>query len=220
MGTGIVLMTGCSKDDETAPVITLTGASSLEISLNSPDWTDLGATAEDDEDGPTTVTSDASSTNPNTDLVGTYTITYTSTDAAGNVATAVRTIRVKNDAEDFAGTYDVYDTIPGISAFIYTQEITVDNTVNNKVHFSRFADYANNSNIYANKNGSGDLEIPLQTAVDIGSGSGSCDVATHKFSSTGFTGTTTGFILQYIDEISSPSTCIGTTTGTATYTLQ
>lgn len=215
--TGI-LLTGCSKDDTTAPVITITGSSSIELSLNSGAWTDLGATAEDDEDGAVNVTSDASSTNPNTNLVGTYTITYTAQDAAGNVEFSTRTIRVKNDAEDFAGDYLVRDTVPGF-IFNYNQTIRVDSTVNNRVRFSRFGDYANNTAIYATKLGNGNLEIPLQTAADIGSGAGACDVVTHQFSSTAFTVTSNGFVLSYTDAVTT-SGCTGSTTGVATYTKQ
>ena len=219
LGIGTTLtFTGCSKDDTTGPVVTVTGATSIELSLNSGTWTDLGATASDDEDGTVIATSDASSTNPNTNLVGTYTITYSATDAAGNVGSAIRTIRVKNDAENFAGNYNVHDTVPG-AHFTYTQTITVDNSLNNRVHFNRFGDYANNTSIYATKLGNGTLEIPNQTAVDIGTGTG-CDVSTHQFSSISYTAITNGFVLVYNDEITSGGGCNATTTGTATYTRQ
>ena len=218
LGIGTTLtFTGCSKDDTTSPVVTITGATSIELSLNSGTWIDLGATATDDEDGTLIATSDASSVNPNTSAVGTYTITYIATDAAGNVGSAIRTIRVKNDAENFAGNYNVHDTVPG-DVFHYTQTITVDNTSNNVVHFNRFGDYANNSGIFANKLGNGSLQIPSQTAIDIGTGSG-CNVSNHQFSSTNFTAITNGFVLEYIDQITS-SGCTATTTGTATYTKQ
>ena len=219
LGIGTTLtFTGCSKDDTTGPVVTITGATSIELSLNSGTWTDLGATASDDEDGTLIATSDANSTNPNTNLVGTYTITYSSTDAAGNVGSAIRTIRVKNDAENFAGNYNVHDTVPG-AVFPYPQTITVDNTTNNRVHFNRFGDYANNTGIYATKLGNGTLQIPSQPAVDIGSGPNTCDIASHQFSSTSFTATSNGFVLDYIDQKTS-SGCTATTTGTATYTRQ
>lgn len=219
IGAGFTfVLTGCSEDDTDPPIIILNGASSIELSLNSGTWTDLGATATDEEDGSTTVTSNASSTNPNTNLVGTYTITYTSVDAEGNVGTATRTIRVKNDAEDFAGTYSVHDTVPG-EAFNYMQTISVSTTQNNRVVFSLFGNYANNTSIYANKLGNGDLEIPGQTAADIGSGTG-CDISTHAFSSSSFTTTVDGFILVYNDAVTAPSACIASTIGTATYTKQ
>ena len=141
-------------------------------------------------------------------------------DAAGNLGTEIRTIRVKNDAEDFAGNYNVHDSVPGL-VFNYTQAISVDNAVNNRVHFDRFGDYANNTSIYATKLGSGALELPSQTAVDIGSGAGSCDIATHVFQGTNFTATSNGFVLVYTDAKTAPVSCAGAaTTGTATYTKQ
>jgi hypothetical protein len=223
-GAAIALtITGCSKDDTTAPVVTLVGPESIEISLNSGAWSDLGATANDDEDGDLSavVTSDASSTNPNVNLVGFYTITYTATDKAGNIGSETRSIYVKNDADDYAGTYDVHDTVPGF-VFDYTQEITVSTTENNRVHFSRFGDYANNTGIYATKLGSGFLQVNAgQIGVDIGSGAGTCDIATHTFGGQPSTGDpATSFTFTYTDQITSPGSCVGTTTGTATYTRQ
>jgi len=199
VGSAVVLTTGCSKDDTTAPVVTLNGDASVTLSLNSAAYTDPGATANDEEDGVVTATSDASSTNPNVNQIGTYTITYTATDAAGNVGTAVRTVRVKNDAEDFAGTYDVVDvTIPS-DPYPFVNVITVDPAVNNRVHFDLFADYDNNTNIYATKIGNGSLEIPAQTATDIGAGVLPCQVADHTFTSTSYTGTPASFVLMYND---------------------
>src|SRR5436853_6644573 len=108
----MLFVASCSKDDgdTTAPVVTLAGNSSEDVILNSGTYTDPGATASDAEDGSVTVTSDISSTNPNTNYADTYTITYTATDAAGNVGTATRTVRVYNEAENYAGTYNVIDT--------------------------------------------------------------------------------------------------------------
>jgi hypothetical protein len=215
----IVFLSSCSKDDTTPPLITLLGDASLELSLNTASWVDPGATASDDEDGTVSVSSDNSATNPNLNMVGTYTITYTAVDAAGNVATSVRTIRVKNDAEVFAGTYNVHDTCPGV-VFNYTQTITVDETLNNRVHFNKFANYANNTNIYANRLGNNTLEIPYQVATAVGSGAGPCDISDHSFTSISFTSTGTGFILVYDDKFENNISCTGTTRCTATYTLQ
>jgi len=222
MAGSMFLVTSCSKDDDgdtTAPVVTLNGASSEEISLNSGTWTDPGATATDDEDGAVTVTSDASSSNPNSNRINTYTITYTATDAAGNVGTATRTVRVKNDAEDYAGTYSVIDSVVGLpQPFTYSQTITVDSTLNNRIHFSKFADYANNDAIYALKLGDGNLQIPLQSATGIGSGAGACDIADHTFQSTSNSSVIlNGFKFTYTDAITNPANCIGSATGTAYY---
>ncbi len=211
-----VFLTSCSKDDTTPPIITLLGAESLELSLNTASWADPGATATDDEDGTVTVTSDYSSTNPNLNQTGTYIITYSATDEAGNTGTATRTVRVKNDAEAFAGSYSVRDTCPGF-VFNYSQTITVSQTINNRVHFNKFADYANNTGIYATRLANGSLEIPAQIGASIGTGSGACDVIDHRFTSVSFTSTANGFILVYDDE-GITSGCTGVTRCTATFT--
>ena len=229
MGTGMVLIiTGCSKDtttapDTTAPVVTVNGPSSIEVSLNSGTWTDLNATANDYVSGSVTVTSDASATNPNTNLVGTYTITYTATDAAGNKGSAIRNIRVKNDAEGFAKTYNVNDVIPS-ATLIYTQTITVDATINNKVHFNRFGDYNNNTDIFALRDPvTGKLSIPKQSSGhDIGTNNlGQCDVVTHFFYTTNFQILTSSYVFSYVDSLANNiAACNGTsTTGSAEYSF-
>jgi hypothetical protein len=76
--------------DTTPPVITLNGAASMTIALGST-FTDPGATASDDVDE--TVAVQASGT-VNTAALGSYTVTYSATDAAGNRATATRTVIV------------------------------------------------------------------------------------------------------------------------------
>ncbi len=76
--------------DTTAPVITLSGNSTLDVAYNST-YTDAGATANDAVDGPVTVTVTGT---VDTSTAGDYTITYTATDAAGNVETETRTVTV------------------------------------------------------------------------------------------------------------------------------
>lgn len=200
---GVLLLNSCSKDeDTTAPVVTLNGDDNVVLSLGTSSYSDPGATATDDEDGSVTVTSDFSSTNPNLNLANTYTITYSATDAAGNTGKAYRTVRIKNDAEDYAGDYTVVDSVDGVLVFNYTQKITVDNVVNNRLHFSKFADYANNTSIYATKRGDGNIEIPSQTGLSIGtSNGGSCDVADHTFFSLApSTVSLNGFTITYSDD--------------------
>src|SRR3569832_1914755 len=92
---GALVFTGCQKDDATAPVVTLNGAESVTIILNSPN-TELGATATDDKDG--AITPSVIGT-VNKDLAGTYTITYSAIDAAGYEGTATRTVIVRNEAD-------------------------------------------------------------------------------------------------------------------------
>ena len=77
--------------DTTAPVITITGGNTATV-LQNATYTDAGATATDDVDGSVNVTTTGT---VDTSTLGDYTITYTATDAAGNSATATRTVTVE-----------------------------------------------------------------------------------------------------------------------------
>jgi hypothetical protein len=80
--------------DTTAPVITLTGAVTVNVEQGAS-YTDAGATASDDLDGNVTagIAVSGDTVDPNT--AGTYIIRYDVTDAAGNNATQViRTVTV------------------------------------------------------------------------------------------------------------------------------
>jgi endoglucanase Acf2 len=76
--------------DNTAPVITLNGASTINHEQGTT-YVDPGATATDNVDGSVEVTTAGSVG----DQLGTYTITYTASDRAGNSATAERTVIVE-----------------------------------------------------------------------------------------------------------------------------
>ena len=231
----IITITSCSKKDDPestpppnnnnpstdsiSPVITLNGSAHMTISLNSS-WTDPGATANDAHDGSVNVSSNTSSSNPNVNLTGAYTIVYTAADSTGNTDSTFRIVTVVNDAAVlFEGTYNVFDTVLGIS-FYYTQIITADNMLNNRIHFSLFSDYANNTAIYANKLTNGSLDLPNQLASNIGTGVGPCDIATHAFQSTSYTQNSNGFTMHYTDAITAPSSCLSTVSGKATYVKQ
>jgi len=95
--------------DTTAPVITLNGASSVSI-VESTNYTDVGATAFDNIDGTIAVTS---TDNVNINTVGTYTVTYSATDAAGNNATATRTVNVTAAPVVVSDTTDPVITLNG-----------------------------------------------------------------------------------------------------------
>ena len=85
--------TSSSTADTTPPVITLTGSSTINLTVGDT-FTDPGATATDDVDGDITSSITTSGT-VNTSTAGTYTIDYSVSDAAGNNATVVqRTIIV------------------------------------------------------------------------------------------------------------------------------
>ena len=98
--------------DGTAPVITLNGASTTNLTVGDT-YTEQGATATDNVDG--NLTSNIITTGTvNTNLVGTYTINYNVSDAAGNAATQIsRTINVNNVSTGGCTN--------GVSAFPYSE---------------------------------------------------------------------------------------------------
>lgn len=82
--------------DTTAPVITLNGASTINLSVGDS-YTEQGATATDNIDGNLT-SSIVTTGSVNTNVPGTYTINYDVSDAAGNTATQVsRTVIVSDN---------------------------------------------------------------------------------------------------------------------------
>jgi len=81
-----------SVPDTTPPVITLTGSSTINLTVGDT-FTEPGATATDDMDG--NITSSITTTGTvNTSTAGTYIIYYTVSDAAGNIAQVNRTVIV------------------------------------------------------------------------------------------------------------------------------
>jgi redox-sensitive bicupin YhaK (pirin superfamily) len=86
----VVTINSCKKDDTSPPVITVTGDNPATVVLGTA-YSDAGATAHDDNDGNVSVSSSGS---VDVTTAGTYTITYSSSDAAGNQASAHRTVNV------------------------------------------------------------------------------------------------------------------------------
>ena len=97
--------------DTTAPIITLTGSSTIYLEAGVT-FTDPGATAEDDEDGDITSLITTSGT-VDTSIEGTYTIVYTVLDSSDNSASATRTITVD-------------DTIAPVISLIGDATITIE----------------------------------------------------------------------------------------------
>ena len=91
-----VIIEGNAPDTE-APVITLNGASTIDLELGDT-YTELGATATDNVDGNLTSSIVVGGDTVNTSVVGSYQVTYNVSDAAGNAATEViRTVNVNPD---------------------------------------------------------------------------------------------------------------------------
>ena len=200
ISAGMLLTTGCKKEDATAPIVTLNGKATEQSILNAT-WTDAGATATDEEDGNLDVTVTGA---VNKDLAGVYEITYSATDAAGNVGTSTRKVTVYNEAEAWAGTYPKASIVDSVFSdanhttfqkkytWLNDCKVTASTTVNNKLIIDPFSDYSTigaSEKIYGMVTGN-TINIPSQTAHNIGiSGT-----ETHTFQGSGYKVTTsTGF---------------------------
>jgi hypothetical protein len=203
LGSITLLLNGCKKDDTTPPEVSITGGNSRTVSLGSS----IAAPTATADDG-SSVTSNWSASNPDFNTKGTYTITYSATDEDGNTGDATLTVIVVNDAESLAGNYHVSDSVVGDQVYLYDQTITTDANVNNRIHFSKFANYTNNGNIYANKTSATTMDLPSQTALNIGSLSES-----HTFSGSAVI-SGSNFLISYTDM---NNTASASATGYAAY---
>ena len=163
---GASLLSSCSKDDTTPPVITLKGAATITDTLNKA-YVELGATANDNKDGDLTSSLVISGT-VNYNLKGTYTITYTVSDAAGNTGTATRTVNVVNTAEYVAGNYAVTDTWTGSldTTESYNVTVTTSSTTNNSILIADFGGFGTPVVVNATISGN-NLSIPPQSPTGI-----------------------------------------------------
>jgi hypothetical protein len=89
-GEGSLNALAIEEADTTPPVITINGNNPETVTWGDT-YTDAGATATDNIDGSVSVSSSGS---VDTSLLGSYQINYSATDAAGNNATAFRTVNV------------------------------------------------------------------------------------------------------------------------------
>lgn len=90
--------------DVTAPTITVLGQNPKTIAVGDP-YTDAGAISIDDNGDTLTVATNTA--NVNTATAGSYQVEYTSTDAAGNQATASRTVNVTVQEKNWEGDWNV-----------------------------------------------------------------------------------------------------------------
>ena len=88
-----LIIVACSSDDDnTAPVVTLIGESSITVTQNAT-YEDAGATAIDNNDGDLT-SNIVTTSNVDTSTLGTYTVTHSVLDASGNNGSASRQVGV------------------------------------------------------------------------------------------------------------------------------
>lgn len=187
--------TSCKKDDITPPVVTMTGGDQT-VSLQGT-FLDPGATAHDNKDGALSVTTTGA---VDVNHTGVYQVTYSATDVAGNTGTAVRNVTVVNDLDAMTGLYSC--TInPG--AYTYTQTIKASSTLNKRIMFGKFGDYAGNTGIFADVNNTGTtspVALPSQTAIQVGT-----PPTDRTFSGTGSRVSATVFNLSYTETTPAPS---------------
>ncbi len=166
MIAGVLSLTSCKTEDASAPMITVYGGNSQSQSLpsiaNNGTWTNPTAIVMDDEDGDISMNYTVSGTvNPNT--AGNYTLTYTVSDAAGNTATEVVIVSIKNDAA-FLGnlsstgtptmaTYAAYDSCQVTPASYFSPTVIVSSTVNNAFTITNFGAFGTNIVINATLSG-------------------------------------------------------------------
>lgn len=206
-----ILVTGCKKEDTTAPVITINGGNSQNHILNAA-WTNPTATAQDDEDGDLSASITVTGT-VNKDLAGVYTLTYSVTDAAGNTGEETLTVTVYNEAQSWAGTYPksmIVDSLwgdPAHTNFVMVYNwandmiISASTAVNKRIIFNRFGDYSGYTTanmIYGDVVGT-TITIPNQTA-NVGT-----PAENHTFQGTGSNTSASPFTIKitYSDQAAS-----------------
>ena len=126
----INVLFGNYANDTTAPTISLTGSSTINLTVGDT-FTDPGATATDNVDGDIT-SSITTSGSVNTSTAGTYTISYSVSDAAGNTATVVQRTVIVSVASSISfvnGTCECPNATVGETATISgTTYTAVDNS--------------------------------------------------------------------------------------------
>ncbi|MBE0674844.1 MAG: DUF5011 domain-containing protein [Bacteroidales bacterium] len=204
-----LIMTSCTPEDTTAPVVTLTGDPVVDHLLNTA-YVDDGATAVDDEDGALTV---AVLNNVNPDKIGTYTVEFSATDNAGNTGTAERVVNVIVKQVSFVFTWAVADSVVGVGQGIYdyVSVITASATDINKILISNFGGFGTAVVVNATFDKFGNITIPNQQLIGVDPGSEG-------------TVTGTGVMAEHGNQIYLEYTITynagGTDTGYATYTKQ
>jgi len=183
---GAFMMTSCSKEDITAPVITISGGNSVTQNLPSTagagTWSNPTATATDDEDGDISSSISVTGTvDPNT--ANTYTLTYTVSDAAGNTATETLTVNIVNVADFLEGGYNGADTCQVSGTYTYNATVSASNTVNGAITINNFAAFGTGINVAASATTTA-ISMnaqPIGTTGNLLSGSGVITSSTPQF---------------------------------------
>lgn len=163
-----VIVTSCKKEDDERPVITLNGADTMYVGVNTK-YIEYGASAVDNEDGNLVPLIEGL---VNTNSVKTYKIGYSVADKAGNSAAKYRFVYVKNLIDVLAGTYQAhkvgFDTLTGLAtdSVDYNQVVGFSTTINGRLTFTKFGNITfapSSTKINVDVNGSS-ITIPQQNA--------------------------------------------------------
>lgn len=191
---GVMTFTSCSKEDLTAPVLSITGGNSATQNLPSTagagTWTNPTATATDDEDGDISSSVSVSGTvDPNT--AGTYTLTYSVSDAAGNTASETVTVTIVNSADYLEGAYNGSDVCQISGSYTYTANVSASNSVNGAMTINNFAAFGTGINVAVSLSGTA-ISMnaqPIGTTGNLLSGSGTVTNTTTPIFDINFTWT-------------------------------
>ena len=147
-GNTTITRTNIFNLDNTKPVITLTGSSTVTINVGST-YSDAGATATDNI-STGLVLIPTSTVNPN--VVGTYTVTYNVSDGAGNAAVAV--VRTVNVIDNIPPTVSINASPTSITAGQNTTlTLTSNKDVGSTIYYLKI--YDQTTGVYLASAGSG-----------------------------------------------------------------
>ena len=130
VGTTEVILFGTAPEiaDTTDPTITLIGDNPLNLTVGAA-FSDPGASASDNVDGVISDITVSGAGDVDTSVAGSYTVTYSATDAAGNTATATRTVVVSELASGSINFSELPDAATTTNAtWKYKYEVFPDKT--------------------------------------------------------------------------------------------
>lgn len=138
----ISLLSACKKEVDHEVKLVLNGNAVYRHILNQP-YVDPGAHGLDYMNKTLEATIDISAVNIN--KTGTYTVLITATDEEGNTGTAERQVVVYNELEYLSGKWFFYKFPEGsvTADTVYTDSLSVSDTLNRMFSFSRFSAYQN-----------------------------------------------------------------------------
>jgi|GEM_PF-2697259 hypothetical protein len=161
-----LMLSSCSKDDKTPPVILLTGSDTLYIDLNDV-YSEPGYTATDNHDGDITDEVTVSGS-VNSKIVDHYIIEYKVLDDNDNVGIAYRHVFVK--ADKLQGSYHIESEVTGTNEGSYAYNVLViPGAEYNTLQIKNFCDLGNDvvMNILVNAS---NLSLPQQSPAGVNTG--------------------------------------------------